>query len=333
MKRYVKYFAVAMVSLLSVLPICVSIACGSLSILNGVILYVFCALGIFSLLRKKLSNNELDLNNDKYYKKLSTENNKHQEIKSIIQQLSLSSDVNIPNILIKKRLGDLPQIGIECVSHPSYTIIISEDLINRYKEGISEVQISLLISHELGHFFHRDHFWAEWILMSQGIYFIQSLIALGGALSFSATFVLAFMLMLGIGFVFQNLLSKMYSRFCEYTADSFAVRLCQNSNEMMHLFEHIARAYQYWGIAIRQNNFSEYKLYSDFQIAPLLELQYYLTSRPTLDEQQREMLFSLKKNLLQYYPFNIPQTSQSYTQYVLTWFNSYPTSEERRNKL
>lgn len=333
MQSYIKYFAIAMVCVLSILPMSASIICGTISILNGIFLYTVCTTGILGILRKSLTNSELDFNNKKYFNKLSIENKVHQEIKEIIRTLSLSAHVNLPNIYIKKRQGNLPQIAIECVTHPNYTIIISEDLINRYKQGISKAQLSLLISHELGHFFHRDHFWAGGIMLAQGTYLIQSIVTLVCVLTLPPIVALTIVLGLSIGFGLQSLFSKIHSRFCEYTADSFAVILYQDSAEMKCLFEHIAQAYQYWGMAMHQNHFAEYKLYSDFQVAPLLEWKHYLTLQPTLDEKQTETLFSLKKNLLQYYPFNIKQDTLNYAQYLLTWFNSYPTSEERKIRL
>tara|TARA_R110002110_G_scaffold121431_2_gene297267 strand:+ start:102288 stop:103292 length:1005 start_codon:yes stop_codon:yes gene_type:complete len=332
MQNSIKHLAIFMVGVLSLLPIGMVFACGTISIINGLFLYAVCTVGIFSILKKNLLNSDLDFKTNPLFCKLSSTNPIHREIKEIVDTLSELSAVNLPNIYIKKRQDDLPQIGIECVTHPDYTIILSEDLVVRYKQGISKIQLSLLISHELGHFFYRDHFWAAFIILGQSTYVLQSVLAIGLTLTFAPAHMLVTIGSLALGFGLQSLLSKMHSRFCEYTADIFAADLCQSPNEMKHLFEHIAREYQYWGMAMHQNHFAEYKLYSDFQLAPLLEWHHHLSLKQDLDDKQRNELLGLRQNLLHYYPFNINPVRQDMTEYLLTWLNSYPTSKERKNQ-
>jgi Zn-dependent protease with chaperone function len=332
MQNSIKHLAIIMVGVLSLLPISVVLACGLMSVINSLLLYVISTVGIFSILKKTLLNSDLDFNHDPLFKKLSSTNPIHCEIKDVVDVLSQLSHIKLPNIYIKNRQGDLPQIGIECVTHPDYTIIISEDLVSRYKQGISRTQLSLLISHELGHFFYRDHLWAAFIILGQSTYALQSVMAIGLTLVFAPAYILIMIGSLTFGFGLQSLLSRLHSRFCEYTADGFAAELCQSPDEMKCLFENIAREYQHWGMAMHQNNFAEYKLYSDYQLAPLLEWHHYLASKKDLDEKQRQDLFVLKQNLLHYYPFNINQDKPDITQYLLTWLNSYPTSKERKNQ-
>lgn len=332
MQNSIKHLAILVVGVLSLLPISIAIVCGAASIINSIFLYVICTVGMFGLLKKGILNSDLDFKHISQFNTLSSQDPVHCEIREIVESLSLIANIKLPNIYIKKRQGALPQIGIECVTHPDYTIIFSEDLVNRFKQGISRSQLSLLVSHELGHFYYRDHLWAALVILSQSTYALQSVLAVGITLWIVPSFFLITFVSVAFGFGLQSVLSRLHSRFCEYTADKFAAELCQNPYEMKNLFEHIAREYEYWGMATYQNHFAEYKIHSDYHIAPLLEWRHYLSSQKKLSEKQSSDLILLSRQLLHYYPFNRNHASLSVGQYWLTWFNHYPTSEERKNQ-
>lgn len=237
----------------------------------------------------------------------------------------------MPDICISPRENNMPQISLHCISYPNYTIIISLDLLKRLKRILDEQQLKFLIAHEFGHFIHKDHAVTLFLMVCQGTFLLQSLIAMGCILSLSYYYIGLVTAAMTAGFIVQLLLVQWHSRNCEYTADDFAFEFCQFDVDLPKIFDHISKEYHYWGIARYQNTHAEFKAYSDENIAPLLKRLYRL-EKSARHQNTQDQIFSIRKNLLQLYPFNQKMKEVGSCD-MFTWFNSQPTSRERAANL
>lgn len=314
------------------MPFSVLYALNLMALSNVMILLLASTLSIWGMLTK---NNHMHL---MHLKKISQVIAIHglqgnlryfsQKVSEVCEQL----DMPMPDICISPRENNMPQISLHCISYPNYTIIISLDLLKRLKHILDEQQLNFLIAHEFGHFSHRDHAATLYLMVCQGSFLLQSLITMGCILSLGYYYLVLGTVAMTAGFIVQLLLVRWHSRSCEFTADDFAFEFCQYDLELPAIFDHISNEYRYWGIARYQNAHAEFKAYSDENIAPLLKRLYRLEKKNTQHKNKQDQIFSIRKNLLQLYPFN-QKTEEVSSCDILTWFNSQPTSRERAANL
>lgn len=265
---------------------------------------------------------------------------KHHFVFECIQKLSQAIGLHAPSLMIKKTNKALPELLAESSMLPNYTIIINEDLLAVHGKGLDDEQLKLILAHEVGHLVYKDQL-RHWLLNGlQCLFIIQSATIIISSLfliNVLSSFLLTGLLFL-IGGTQLGLIRK-HARFCELEADRFAATLCNNPSKMLQIFDELPMLYHYWGMLYLEDSFEQPRLYSDYQIAPLLEkLHYYKTSLRLSPDSNKIKEIVLQLNSCCPVSFNNePGESailkRNFYQRCIGFFNTYPSREQRMAKL
>ncbi|MCS5708154.1 M48 family metalloprotease [Candidatus Berkiella cookevillensis] len=270
------------------------------------------------------------------YFPLNLENAKHRLVFEFIRNLSDAIGLQTPTLVIKKTNKMLPELLAESAMLPNYTIIINEDLLTVHGKGLDDEQLKLILAHEVGHLVYKDQL-RQWLLNGlQCLFIIQSVTMIVSSLFLLNALSFFFLtgLLLFIGGIQLGLIRK-HARFCELEADRFAATLCNNPSKMLQIFDELPMLYHYWGMLYLEDSFEQPRLYSDYQIAPLLEkLHYYKTSLRLSPDSTKIKEIVLQLNSCCPVSFNNESCEstilkRNFYQRCMGFFNAYPSRAQR----
>lgn len=338
--QWKKYGFLGVISIQAVAPILIAGLLGVYTLTNLVLLCAIhsCLAGWLLYGQYRIHCQEQAL---QAYVPLNLHKAKHQFVFEFIQSLSRAMGLQeAPKLVIKKRTKDLPELLAESTMLPNYTIIINEDLLTIHGKGLDDEQLKLILAHEFGHLVYKDQL-RQWLLNGlQCLFIMQCLTIIVPSLFLLSSIPFLFLtgLLVLTGFTQLAMLRK-HARFCELEADRFAATVCDNPCKMLQIFDELPKLYHYWGMLYLEDGFEQPRLYSNFQIAPLLEkLHHYKTSLHLAPDSSkiREIVSQLNScyplNTIQKLPSNMTSKSNFYYK-CAGIFNAYPSREQRMMSL
>ncbi len=244
----------------------------------------------------------------------------------------LTKKAQLSDVKLKILLDDEKELKFENLGWPyPLQIFVSSAVIESDGSGLSQTAIEALLAHELGHIQFYDFLFRQVLaffvllfrltlipfLLGLGFLVYGGGITLGvfiGVSLFCSSLVLA-----------QHLFDKLTQRAREKLADSYAVRLTSISNVVNSFYECFLQ-YLFWNKMVIENNFAQSCSYilSDSAKTYLQAWQASMKPHPP-----KTVYLALRQKIQAILPMAAPQSVMP----GATWFNNYPTLEERENAL